>query len=190
MFTTKPNMLGFGEFKVNISLYLYRLNDFYYLCKGPWIYSPTHKLLNHQTWLKNPYILRCLLKINFLHYNKDIKNFSFYCVIKKNIQHYLCECSWSSNEFTSLYCNGYKQSVVLTNKTSFFMLFSKTSAKLRVLFTLFTLIIGGFWGKLVCGTFWVWDACLTYVLILFIYLPRCIAFSRVFLWTLLSFLFK
>jgi heme exporter protein C len=55
----------------------------------------------------------------------------------------------------------------LLTKDDFLMLFSKTSAKIRVLFTFFTLIIGGFWGKLMCGTFWVWDACLTYVLILF-----------------------
>jgi ABC-type transport system involved in cytochrome c biogenesis permease subunit len=47
------------------------------------------------------------------------------------------------------------------------MLFSKTSAKIGALFTLFILIIGGFWGKLMCSTFWVWDACLTYVLIFF-----------------------
>jgi ABC-type transport system involved in cytochrome c biogenesis permease subunit len=59
---------------------------------------------------------------------------------------------------------------VLT-KHPLFQLFSKTSAKIWALFTLFTLIIGGFWGKPMWGTFWVWDVHLTSILILlFIYL--------------------
>ncbi|KAH9535708.1 hypothetical protein CY35_17G067500 [Sphagnum magellanicum] len=58
----------------------------------------------------------------------------------------------------------------LLTKHPLFQLFSETSAKIRALFTLFTLIIGGFWGKPMWGTFWVWDARLTSILIfLFIY---------------------
>ncbi|CAK9195778.1 unnamed protein product [Sphagnum troendelagicum] len=55
----------------------------------------------------------------------------------------------------------------LLTKHPLFQLFSKTSAKIGALFTLFTLITGGFWGKPMWGTFWVWDARLTSVLILF-----------------------
>ncbi len=90
MFTTKPNVLGFGEFKVNISLwtyilYLYHLNDFYYLCKGPWIYNPTHRHLSNQIWFTNPYILTCLLKIRFFALQQGHKDFlKKLCHLKKN----------------------------------------------------------------------------------------------------------
>nr|YP_009674935.1 cytochrome c biogenesis C [Haplomitrium hookeri]QDE12941.1 cytochrome c biogenesis C [Haplomitrium hookeri] len=43
--------------------------------------------------------------------------------------------------------------------------FSKTGAKIGALFTLFTPVTGGFWGKPMWGTFRVWDARLTPVLI-------------------------
>nr|QIA60154.1 cytochrome c biogenesis C [Haplomitrium mnioides]QIA60196.1 cytochrome c biogenesis C [Haplomitrium mnioides] len=49
--------------------------------------------------------------------------------------------------------------------------FSKTGAKIGALFTLFTPVTGGFWGKPMWGTFRVWDARLTPVSIsFFIYL--------------------
>jgi heme exporter protein CcmC len=55
----------------------------------------------------------------------------------------------------------------LLTKHPLFQLFSKTGAKIGASFTLFTLVTGGFWGKPMWGTFWVWDARLTSVLILF-----------------------
>lgn len=55
----------------------------------------------------------------------------------------------------------------LLTKHPLFRLFSKSGAKIGALFTLFTLLTGGFWGKPMWGTFWVWDARLTSVLILF-----------------------
>uniref|UniRef100_UPI0030FEAE1D cytochrome c biogenesis C n=1 Tax=Cyathodium cavernarum TaxID=351593 RepID=UPI0030FEAE1D len=55
----------------------------------------------------------------------------------------------------------------LLTKHPLFQLFSKTAAKIGALFTLFTLVTGGFWGKPMWGTFWVWDARLTSVLISF-----------------------
>nr|AHI15982.1 cytochrome c biogenesis C [Blasia pusilla]QIA59569.1 cytochrome c biogenesis C [Blasia pusilla] len=55
----------------------------------------------------------------------------------------------------------------LLTKHPLFQLFSKTGAKIGALFTLFTLVTGVFWGKPMWGTFWVWDARLTSVLILF-----------------------
>nr|YP_009047298.1 cytochrome c biogenesis C [Ptychomnion cygnisetum]AGN74050.1 cytochrome c biogenesis C [Ptychomnion cygnisetum]AHI15989.1 cytochrome c biogenesis C [Ptychomnion cygnisetum] len=59
----------------------------------------------------------------------------------------------------------------LLTKHPFFRLFSKSGAKIGALFTSFTLLTGGFWGKPMWGTFWVWDARLTSVLIsFFIYL--------------------
>jgi len=55
----------------------------------------------------------------------------------------------------------------LLTKHPLFQLFSKTGAKIGASFTLFTLVTGGFWGRPMWGTFWVWDARLTSVLILF-----------------------
>lgn len=46
-------------------------------------------------------------------------------------------------------------------------LMAKTFSKLGILLTLVTLITGSLWGKPMWGTFWVWDARLTSVLILF-----------------------
>ncbi|KAG6543397.1 hypothetical protein Mapa_015312 [Marchantia paleacea] len=67
----------------------------------------------------------------------------------------------------------------LLTKHSLFQLFSKTAAKIGALFTLFTLVTGGFWEKHMWDTFWVWDARLTSINLVF-YIPRCTAFSRVF----------
>lgn len=59
----------------------------------------------------------------------------------------------------------------LVTKHPIFNLFSQIGAKLGILWTLLTLLTGCFWGKPMWGTFWVWDARLTSVLILlFIYL--------------------
>nr|NP_943697.1 subunit of ABC transporter for cytochrome c1 [Chara vulgaris]AAP92205.1 subunit of ABC transporter for cytochrome c1 [Chara vulgaris]WAK98797.1 subunit of ABC transporter for cytochrome c1 [Chara vulgaris] len=59
----------------------------------------------------------------------------------------------------------------LVTRHPIFHLFSKISAKIGALFTFFTLVTGSFWGKPMWGTFWVWDARNTSVLILlFIYL--------------------
>lgn len=55
----------------------------------------------------------------------------------------------------------------LLTKHPLFQLFSRSGAKIGALFTLCTLLTGGFWGKPMWGTFWVWDARLTSVLILF-----------------------
>jgi hypothetical protein len=41
-----------------------------------------------------------------------------------------------------------------------------------------TLIIGGFWGKPMWSTFWVWDARLTFVLILFFIYPSALHFQE------------
>jgi heme exporter protein CcmC len=68
----------------------------------------------------------------------------------------------------------------LLTKHPLFQLFSKSGAKIGALFTVFTLLTGGFWGKPMWGTFWVWDARLTSVLIsFFIYsgAPRFQQFS-------------
>lgn len=59
----------------------------------------------------------------------------------------------------------------LVTKHPILNLFSQTGAKIGILWTLLTLLTGSFWGKPMWGTFWVWDARLTSVLILlFIYL--------------------
>nr|YP_010736354.1 cytochrome c biosynthesis ccmC-like [Zygnema circumcarinatum]QKQ14682.1 cytochrome c biosynthesis ccmC-like [Zygnema circumcarinatum]WEL36327.1 cytochrome c biosynthesis ccmC-like [Zygnema circumcarinatum] len=59
----------------------------------------------------------------------------------------------------------------LLTKHPILHLFTQTGSKIGTLFTMHTLITGCFWGKPMWGTFWVWDARLTSVLILlFIYL--------------------
>jgi heme exporter protein C len=61
--------------------------------------------------------------------------------------------------------------VFLVTKHPILNLFSQTGAKIGAVATIVTLITGSFWGKPMWGTFWVWDARLTSVLILlFIYL--------------------
>jgi len=52
-------------------------------------------------------------------------------------------------------------------KNPFFYLISRVIAPLGCIFTLITLVTGSIWGKPIWGTWWVWDARLTSVLILF-----------------------
>lgn len=52
-------------------------------------------------------------------------------------------------------------------KNPFFYLISKSIAAIGALFTFITLVTGSIWGKPIWGTWWVWDARLTSVLILF-----------------------
>nr|QIA60398.1 cytochrome c biogenesis C [Heteroscyphus zollingeri] len=66
----------------------------------------------------------------------------------------------------------------LLTKHPLFQLFPKTGAKIGASFTLFTLVTGGFWGKPMWGTFWVWDARLTSVLISFFIHPGAPRFQE------------
>lgn len=50
-----------------------------------------------------------------------------------------------------------------------FDLISKSSAPIGVVFCFITLYTGSFWGKPIWGTWWVWDARLTSMLILFFF---------------------
>ncbi|MBM5782226.1 MAG: heme ABC transporter permease [Pelagibacterales bacterium] len=52
-------------------------------------------------------------------------------------------------------------------KNPFFYLISKSIASIGAMFTFVTLATGSIWGKPIWGTWWVWDARLTSVLILF-----------------------
>jgi heme exporter protein C len=52
-------------------------------------------------------------------------------------------------------------------KNPFSYLIAKAIAPIGAIFTLITLITGSIWGKPIWGTWWVWDARLTSVLILF-----------------------
>ena len=54
-------------------------------------------------------------------------------------------------------------------KISFGFLFSKAAAPIGAMFTLICLISGSLWGKPMWGAWWVWDARLTSVFILFIF---------------------
>ncbi len=52
-------------------------------------------------------------------------------------------------------------------RNPFFYLIAKSIALIGCVFTLITLVTGSFWGKPIWGAWWVWDARLTSVLILF-----------------------
>ena len=52
-------------------------------------------------------------------------------------------------------------------RNPFFYLIAKAIAPIGAIFTLITLITGAIWGNPIWGTWWVWDARLTSVLILF-----------------------
>jgi heme exporter protein C len=52
-------------------------------------------------------------------------------------------------------------------KNAFFFLIARTIAPIGALFTLIALITGSIWGKPIWNTWWVWDARLTSVLVLF-----------------------
>jgi len=58
--------------------------------------------------------------------------------------------------------------IALTFKISFGFIINKAIAPIGATFTLICLISGSLWGKPMWGTWWVWDARLTSVLILFI----------------------
>ena len=52
-------------------------------------------------------------------------------------------------------------------KNPFFYLIARAIAPVGAIFTFITLVTGSIWGKPIWGTWWVWDARLTSVLILF-----------------------
>nr|BDC46303.1 cytochrome c biogenesis C [Sciadopitys verticillata] len=56
--------------------------------------------------------------------------------------------------------------------------FSRTGLKIGAFSTLLTLVTGGFRGKPMWGTFWVWDARLTPVFILFFIHPGALCFQK------------
>jgi len=58
--------------------------------------------------------------------------------------------------------------LALAFKMSFGFIFVKAAAPIGAVFTLFCLITGSLWGKPMWGTWWVWDARLSSVLILFL----------------------
>ena len=57
--------------------------------------------------------------------------------------------------------------IYLINKHVLFYLIAKVNALIGIQFSLITLVTGSLWGRPTWGSFWVWDARLTSVLILF-----------------------
>jgi heme exporter protein CcmC len=66
----------------------------------------------------------------------------------------------------------------LLTKHPLFLRSSGTGTEIGAFFTLFTLVIGGFWGRPMWGTFWVWDARLTFVFILFFIYLGALCFQK------------
>nr|ULQ69527.1 cytochrome c biogenesis protein ccmC [Isolepis setacea] len=66
----------------------------------------------------------------------------------------------------------------LLTKHPLFLRSSGTGTEIGAFFTFFTLVTGVFWGKPMWGTFWVWDARLTSVLILFFIYLGALCFQK------------
>lgn len=68
--------------------------------------------------------------------------------------------------------------IFLINKNKLIFLLTKNIGKIGIVFTFLTLITGSLWGKPMWGTYWVWDARLTSMLILFfLYLGYILLYS-------------
>jgi heme exporter protein C len=65
-------------------------------------------------------------------------------------------------------------------KNRFFYIISRAIAEIGCVFTLITLLTGAIWGKPIWGAWWVWDARLTSMLILFfLYLGYLLLFDNI-----------
>ena len=64
-------------------------------------------------------------------------------------------------------CIAGSSAIALIWKNPVAFIFAKASSPIGALFTLITLVTGSLWGKPMWGTWWVWDARLTSVLLLF-----------------------
>ena len=70
-------------------------------------------------------------------------------------------------------CIAGSSAIALIWKNPLAFVFAKASSPIGALFTLITLVTGSLWGKPMWGTWWVWDARLTSVLLLlFIYIAH------------------
>ncbi|MCL7043768.1 hypothetical protein MKW94_002211 [Papaver nudicaule] len=66
----------------------------------------------------------------------------------------------------------------LLTKHPLFLRSSGTGTEIGAFSTFFTLVTGAFWGRPMWGTFWVWDARLTSVLILFLIYLGALRFQK------------
>ncbi|KAJ3668542.1 hypothetical protein LUZ60_018243 [Juncus effusus] len=66
----------------------------------------------------------------------------------------------------------------LLTKHPLFLRSSGTGTEIGAFLTLLTLVTGGFWGRPMWGTFWVWDARLTSVFILFLIYLGALCFQK------------
>nr|ANY30593.1 cytochrome c biogenesis C [Sagittaria latifolia] len=66
----------------------------------------------------------------------------------------------------------------LLTKHPLFLRSSGTGIEIGAFFTLLTLVTGGFWGRPMWGTFWVWDARGTSVFILFLIYLGALCFQK------------
>ncbi|KAI3932687.1 hypothetical protein MKW98_012658 [Papaver atlanticum] len=69
-------------------------------------------------------------------------------------------------------------SFFLLTKHPLFLRSSGTGTEICAFSTFFTLVTGDFWGRPMWGTFWVWDAHLTSVLILFLIYLGALRFQK------------
>ena len=72
--------------------------------------------------------------------------------------------------FYIIFCNGCLCATVLIWKHPLADVSARCIAPVGLIFSLLTLITGSLWGKPMWGTWWVWDARLTSMLILTIFI--------------------
>ena len=77
-------------------------------------------------------------------------------------------CAWLSLIIYSLMAVANLSGFIWKNPFSY--LVARSIAPIGAIFTLITLITGSIWGKPIWGTWWIWDARLTSVLILFFFI--------------------
>ncbi|MCL7047523.1 hypothetical protein MKW94_010118 [Papaver nudicaule] len=71
-------------------------------------------------------------------------------------------------------------SLFILTKHPLFLRSSGTGTEIGTFSTFFTLVTGAFWRRPMWGTFWVWDARLTFVLILFLIYLGALRFQKLF----------
>ncbi|KAL8505992.1 hypothetical protein ACS0TY_017011 [Phlomoides rotata] len=90
----------------------------------------------------------------------------------------LCTCSCGSDEYSCLYRYGYKHFIIPINKTSPFSSLFRNRYRNGCFFYVVYLSYWGFRGRPMWGTFWVWDARLTSVLISFLIYLGALCFQK------------
>lgn len=122
------------------------------------------------------YIMSIFMVISGLYLGLCISNIDYQQGENYKIIYIHVPCAWMS--VFSYLCLFMSSFIYLLYKHPLAYIISKSTSKCGALFTLITLITGSLWGFPMWGTFWVWDARLTSVLVLFfIYITHILMYQ-------------